>query len=162
MSGLEEVGKLLDGKFTTLAKQMREITNLLKGDIREKWGLVNSKLESFIESIRLEPGIGLKMKADISQRIRSLREKYFTKVEKESPDIPQNNPHNERGFDEHKSAKPEARKYRDDELQPFDHTTIKMNELSSRIFENGYLPKPEYKIQIDGVDFLLTGKIKSR
>lgn len=138
MAGLEEVGKILDGKFTTLAKQIKEITDLLKGDIREKWGLVNSKLESFIEWIRLEPNIGLKMKADISQRIRSLREKYFSKTKNEISDWIQ-------------EKTPQFHKTMEENIEQFMSKT--KSTLTADILKNNPELKPVRTLEIDGQKF---------
>ena len=55
--------------------------------------------------------------------------------------------------------KPASRSQVEGELQPLDHRNISKRDMSdeaSRLFDNPHLPKPEYRIQIDGTEFLLT------
>ena len=84
---LNDIASILGEKFVALSIQIKEISNLLAGNVRENWGTITSKLDAFAESIRLSPEMGLNMKADISEKLRTIREKFFAKGGVKSPEI---------------------------------------------------------------------------
>jgi peptidoglycan hydrolase-like protein with peptidoglycan-binding domain len=85
---LKSISEKLGSSFADLQKEISSIIELLKANARENWKDITQSIDSFMEKVRLTPDMTLQMKADISKRMQSIKEKYFSKAEPANRETP--------------------------------------------------------------------------
>lgn len=79
---IESITRMLGERFQDFKGQLQEIANLLKGNVRENLNAIIARIESFAESVRLDPKMGLDLKARISNVLRDIK----ARLSKSSPE----------------------------------------------------------------------------
>lgn len=70
---IEGIARMLGERFQDFKGQLQEIAQLLKGNVRENLNAIMARIESFAESVRLDPKMGLDLKARISNVLRDIK-----------------------------------------------------------------------------------------
>lgn len=154
-SEIQKLADSLRAKFKNLAEELDKILASIveNAGVNLKW--VGEKIDAFLEKIRLVPEMSLNMKSGITNKLRAIREKYLSKTERGAQkSATHESPKTE--------ATPEPPHAPEKWLSKFDLKDFPVHELSgdaNKFFYDPNIPKPSYKVNVDGIDFYFTGKI---
>lgn len=161
---IQTLADSLRARFKNLAEELDKILASIAESAGTNLKWLWERIDIFLEKIRLVTWMSLSMKSDITNKLRSIKEKYFVKTEKEIPKT-------ERGAQKsatHETLKTEANQEAphvpEKGLSKFDYKKIQFDELwsnANKFFYDPNIPKPTHKVRVDGKDFLFTNAFES-
>lgn len=80
----DELTKTLWDKASIVRKNIEDIINLLKWNVKENFSGIMTRIDSLIESLRLSSDISLDLKARISRKLKEIKDSFLDKKMQES------------------------------------------------------------------------------
>jgi len=128
---IDEMKTMLGEGFKELKNQLEEITTLLKGNVRENWNIIVTKLEAFGEAMRINPNLGLELKAKLANTLSEIRTKFLKKAP-EAEAVAKDAKISEKGAVEGPSKFP----------------AHELSEDASKLFHDPSIPKPTHSVMV--------------